>query len=59
MVEMGHTHYNELQATAAGTVYATTRSTGCDRRGFSGFSVTTLDDKVAAGNSSPSKNGRS
>ncbi len=47
MVEMGHTHYNEL-ASDGRTVYATTRSTGQIEEGSPGFSVTTLDDKVVS-----------
>jgi Icc protein len=43
LVEMGHTHYNEL-ANDGHTIYATTRSTGQVEEGPPGFSVTTLDD---------------
>jgi 3',5'-cyclic AMP phosphodiesterase CpdA len=42
LVEMGHTHYNEL-ANDGRTLYAATRSTGQIEEGPVGFSVTTLD----------------
>ena len=45
LVEMGHTHYNEL-AHDGRTIYATTRSTGQVEEGPVGFSVTTLDAGV-------------
>ena len=45
LVEMGHTHYNEL-ANDGRTVYAATRSTGQIEEGPVGFSVTTLDAGV-------------
>jgi 3',5'-cyclic-AMP phosphodiesterase len=45
LVEMGHTHYNEL-ANDGRTIYATTRSTGQIEEGPAGFSVTTLDRGV-------------
>jgi hypothetical protein len=45
LVEMGHTHYNEL-ANDGRTIYATTRSTGQIEEGSAGFSVTTLDTGV-------------
>jgi Icc protein len=47
LVEMGHTHYNEL-ANDGRIVYATTRSTGQIEEGPAGFSVTTLDDGVVS-----------
>ena len=45
LVEMGHTHYNEL-ANDGRTIYAATRSTGQIEEGPAGFSVTTLDRGV-------------
>jgi Icc protein len=45
LVEMGHTHYNEL-AHDGRTIYAATRSTGQVEEGPVGFSVTTLDAGV-------------
>jgi 3',5'-cyclic-AMP phosphodiesterase len=47
LVEMGHTHYNEL-ANDGHLIYATTRSTGQIQEGSVGFSVTTLDDRVVS-----------
>lgn len=47
VVEMGHTHYNEL-ANDGRTVYATTRSTGQSEEGPPGFSITTIDDDAVA-----------
>jgi 3',5'-cyclic-AMP phosphodiesterase len=47
LIEMGHTHYNEL-ANDGHIVYATTRSTGQIEEGPPGFSVTTLDDGVVS-----------
>jgi len=47
MVEMGHTHYNEL-GNDGKTIYATTRSTGQIEEGPPGFSITTLDDSVVS-----------
>ena len=47
LVEMGHTHYNEL-ANDGRIVYAATRSTGQIEEGPAGFSVTTVDDGVAS-----------
>jgi hypothetical protein len=47
LVEMGHTHYNEL-ANDGHTLYAVTRSTGQIEEGPPGFSVTTLDDSVVS-----------
>ena len=57
LVEMGHTHYNEL-ANDGKTIYATTRSTGQLEEGPAGFSVKTLDHGVVSGNSSRWENGR-
>jgi len=45
LVEMGHTHYNEL-ANDGQIIYAATRSTGQIEEGPVGFSVTTLDGGV-------------
>ncbi|MDQ2774269.1 MAG: metallophosphoesterase [Acidobacteriota bacterium] len=45
LVEMGHTHYNEL-ANDGHTIYAATRSTGQNEEGPPGFSFTTMDDDV-------------
>ncbi len=42
LVEMGHTHYNEI-AHDAWTVYAATRSTGQIEEGPVGFSITNID----------------
>jgi hypothetical protein len=47
MVDMGHTHYNEL-ANDGQTIYATTRSTGQIEEGPAGFSIATLDDSVVS-----------
>jgi len=47
IVEMGHTHYNEL-ANDGRTIYAATRSTGQVEEGPPGFSVTTLDGGVVS-----------
>ncbi|MGA3239150.1 MAG: metallophosphoesterase [Bryobacteraceae bacterium] len=47
LVEMGHTHYNEL-ANDGLVIYAATRSTGQIEEGSAGFSVTTLDDGVVS-----------
>jgi Icc protein len=47
LVEMGHTHYNEL-ANDGRTIYAASRSTGQIEEGLAGFSVTTLDDGVVS-----------
>lgn len=43
LVEMGHTHYNEL-VNDGHMLFATTRSTGQVEEGPPGFSVTTLDE---------------
>jgi len=45
LVEMGHTHYNEL-ANDGHTIYAVTRSTGQIEEGPPGFSFTTVDGDV-------------
>lgn len=45
LVEMGHTHYNEL-ANDGQTIYAVTRSTGQIEEGPPGFSFTTIDEDV-------------
>lgn len=45
LVEMGHTHYNEL-ANDGQTIYAATRSTGQIEEGPPGFSLTTIDGDV-------------
>jgi hypothetical protein len=45
LVEMGHTHYNEL-ANDGQTIYAATRSTGQIEEGPPGFSITVIDDTV-------------
>lgn len=42
LVEMGHTHYNEI-ARDTSTVYVVTRSTGQIEEGTVGFSITSLD----------------
>lgn len=47
LVEMGHTHYNEL-ANDGHTIYAATRSTGQIQEGPPGFSITTLDNGVVS-----------
>lgn len=47
LVEMGHTHYNEL-ANDGHLIYAATRSTGQIEEGPPGFSITTLDDGVVS-----------
>jgi len=47
MVDMGHTHYNEL-ANDGRTIYATTRSTGQIEEGPAGFSIATLDNSVVS-----------
>jgi 3',5'-cyclic AMP phosphodiesterase CpdA len=45
LVDMGHTHYNEL-ANDGTTIYAATRSTGQVEEGPVGYSVVTLDQGV-------------
>ncbi|OKO81393.1 hypothetical protein AC628_07140 [Bradyrhizobium sp. NAS96.2] len=47
MVDMGHTHYNEI-ANDGRTIYAATRSTGQIEEGPVGFSITNLDDGVVS-----------
>ncbi|MGY2051025.1 metallophosphoesterase family protein [Methylobacterium sp. JK268] len=47
LVEMGHTHYNEL-ANEGRTVYAATRSTGQIEEGPVGYAVASLDGGVAS-----------
>ena len=47
LVEMGHTHYNEL-ANDGRTIYAATRSTGQIEEGPPGFSLTTIDGDVVS-----------
>jgi hypothetical protein len=47
LVEMGHTHYNEL-ANDGRTIYAATRSTGQVEEGPPGFSITTIDQGVVS-----------
>jgi Icc protein len=47
LVEMGHTHYNEL-ANDGHTIYAATRSTGQIEEGPAGFSVTSIDEGVVS-----------
>lgn len=47
MVEMGHTHYNEL-ANDGKTIYAATRSTGQIEEGPPGFSITVINDGVVS-----------
>jgi len=42
LVDMGHTHYNEI-ANDGGTIYTATRSTGQVEEGPVGFSITNLD----------------
>ena len=47
MVDMGHTHYNEL-ANDGYTIYATTRSTGQIEEGPVGFSIANIDRGVVS-----------
>lgn len=47
IVEMGHTHYNEI-ANDGRVIYAATRSTGQIEEGPVGFSVTCLDGEVVS-----------
>jgi len=47
MVDMGHTHYNEI-ANDGRVIYAATRSTGQIEEGPVGFSVTVLDQDVVS-----------
>lgn len=45
LLDMGHTHYNEL-ANDGGTLYTSTRSTGQIEEGPVGYSVTNIDSAV-------------
>ena len=47
LVDMGHTHYNEI-ANDGQTLYTTTRSTGQIEEGPVGFSITNLDHGVVS-----------
>jgi Icc protein len=47
VVDMGHTHYNEL-ANDGRTIYASTRSTGQIEEGTAGFSLLAADDGVVS-----------
>jgi Icc protein len=47
MVDMGHTHYNEI-ANDGHTIYAATRSTGQTEEGSVGFSIANLDGGVVS-----------
>jgi 3',5'-cyclic-AMP phosphodiesterase len=47
LVDMGHTHYNEISNDGQ-TLYTTTRSTGQIEEGPVGFSITNLDDDVVS-----------
>jgi hypothetical protein len=47
MVDMGHTHYDEI-ANDGRTIYAATRSTGPIGEGPAGFSIANLDDGVVS-----------
>jgi Icc protein len=47
LVDMGHTHYNEL-ANDGRTVFAATRSTGQIEEGPPGYSITTIDRGVVS-----------
>lgn len=47
LVDMGHTHYNEL-ANAGATIYAATRSTGQIEEGPVGYSLTSLDGGIVS-----------
>jgi predicted phosphodiesterase len=47
LVDMGHTHYNEL-ANDGRTLYSATRSTGQIEEGPVGYSVTSIDGKVVS-----------
>jgi 3',5'-cyclic-AMP phosphodiesterase len=47
MVDLGHTHYNEI-ANDGQTIYATTRSTGKIEEGPVGFSIANLDGGVVS-----------
>ena len=47
LVDIGHTHYNEL-ANDGRTIFAATRSTGQIEEGPVGYSIATLDDGIAS-----------
>ena len=47
VVDMGHTHYNEL-ANDGTTIYASTRSTGQIEEGSAGFSIIAVDNGVVS-----------
>jgi predicted phosphodiesterase len=47
LIEMGHTHYNEI-ANDGGTLYSATRSTGQIEEGPVGYSVTSIDGDVVS-----------
>ncbi len=47
LVDMGHTHYNEL-ANDGRTIFAATRSTGQIEEGPVGYSLVTIDDDVVS-----------
>ena len=47
LIDMGHTHYNEI-ANDGRTLYSATRSTGQIEEGPVGYSVTNLDDNVVS-----------
>ncbi len=47
LVDMGHTHYNEL-SNDGHTLYSATRSTGQIEEGPVGYSVTTIDDDTVS-----------
>jgi 3',5'-cyclic-AMP phosphodiesterase len=47
LIDMGHTHYNEL-ANDGRTLYTATRSTGQIEEGAVGFSVTNIDGQVVS-----------
>jgi 3',5'-cyclic-AMP phosphodiesterase len=47
LVDMGHTHYNEI-ANDGDTLYTATRSTGQIEEGAVGFSITNLDHEVVS-----------
>jgi Icc protein len=47
LVDMGHTHYNEL-ANDGRTIFAATRSTGQIEEGPVGYSITTLDGGIVS-----------
>jgi Icc protein len=47
VVDMGHTHYNEI-ANDGRTIYAATRSTGQIEEGPVGFSIANIDDGVVS-----------